>query len=133
MVIGINFVFKFVNSWEIDELKVYFSFWSILSSVMLEIIEILFIIVSFILDREIFIFVFFWLDIGRRLLFVFFGIIKVVLIVVLFMFMIEIFVSVINRIVGRLVLFFVCLNVLVVVWYIVFIKWFLLDLGFLVI
>lgn len=100
---------------------------------MLEIIEILFIIVSFSLDGEIFICVFFWLDIGRRLLFVFFGIIKVVLIVVLFMFMIEIFVSVINRIVGRLVLFFVCLNVLVVVWYIVFIKWFLLDLGFLVI
>lgn len=70
----------------------------------------------------IFICVFFWFDIGGRLLFDFLGIVNVVCIVVLLMLIVVICVGVISNIVGFLGFFIFCLNVFVIVWYIVLIR-----------
>lgn len=109
-------IFMFVNSWELFELNMFFSFWYIWRRVMLEKMDILFIIMSFSLDSKILIWVFFWLDIVGRFLFVFLGIVKLVFIVVFLMLMVDIFVGVINNIVGSFGLFIMCLNVLIKVW-----------------
>lgn len=83
---------------------------------MLLIIEILFIIISFSLYSDNFIFIFFWLDIVGRILFVFLGSVNVVFMVVLLMFIVVILVGVVSKIVGFLGFIGVYLYVFIIVW-----------------